>query len=271
MREPKRITGDATLPMGAPHPGSSFSELIGSLGYGPKIELPPGGDARLDIPHGTTVLALRYEGGVVMAGDRQATEGYLVAHRQIEKVFSTDRFSAVAIAGTAGLAIEMVRLFQTELEHYEKIEGTRLSLEGKATFLSRLVRNHLPMAFQGLAVVPLFAGYDLRESVGRVFSFDVVGGRYEEKDYGSTGSGSRLAKSYLRSVFRPDGDEETAVNTAVGALVAAADEDTATGGPDLIRGILPNMVAIDSSGIRDVEEGLIRSAAEQALNQVRSR
>jgi proteasome beta subunit len=204
-----------------------------------------------------------------MAGDRQATEGYLVAHRQIQKVFSTDRFSAVAIAGTAGLAIEMVRLFQTELEHYEKIEGTRLSLDGKATFLSRLVRNQLPMAFQGLAVVPLFAGFDEITSIGRVFSFDVVGGRYEENDYGSTGSGARLAKSYLRGAFHPDGTEQVAVETAVGALVAAADEDTATGGPDLIRGILPNIVAIDADGIRDVDQDLIRAAAELALGGVR--
>ncbi len=255
--------------MGAPHPGSSFSELIETLGYGPRFDLPPGSEARLETPHGTTVLALRYEGGVVMAGDRQATEGYLVAHRYIQKVFSTDMFSAVAIAGTAGLAIEMVRLFQTELEHYEKIEGTRLSLEGKATFLSRLVRNQLPMAFQGLAVVPLFAGFDLRSSVGRVFSFDVVGGRYEEKDYGSTGSGSRLAKSYLRSAFQPDGDEQSAIDSAVGALVAAADEDTATGGPDLVRDILPSIVTIDAAGIRDIETDVIRGAAERALGGVR--
>jgi proteasome beta subunit len=264
-----KINADTPLPLGAPLPGSSFSDLITSLGHAPAVEVSSGGEGKLETPHGTTVLALRYEGGVVMAGDRQATEGYLVAHRYIKKVFSTDHFSAVAIAGTAGLAVEMVRLFQTELEHYEKIEGTRLSLDGKATFLSRLVRNQLPMAFQGLAVVPLFAGFDEIEGVGRVFSFDVVGGRYEENDYGSTGSGSRLAKSYLRGAFQPDGTEEFAVTTAVGALVAAADEDTATGGPDLIRGILPNIVAIDSDGIRDVEEGLIHSAAETALGGVR--
>jgi len=264
-----KINPDRPLPLEAPLPGASFTDLISALGHSPAVEVPAGGEARLEPPHGTTVLAMRYAGGVVMAGDRQATEGYLVAHRHIQKVFPTDHFSAVAIAGTAGLAVEMVRLFQTELEHYEKIEGTRLSLDGKATFLSRLVRNQLPMAFQGLAVVPLFAGFDEFESDGRVFSFDVVGGRYEENDYGSTGSGSRLAKSYLRSAFQPDGTEEVAVTTAVGALVAAADEDTATGGPDLVRGILPNIVAIDAAGIREVEEGLIRSAAETALGGVR--
>ena len=260
-----KINPDRPLPLEAPLPGSSFTDLISSLGHDPAVEVPTGGDSRLEPPHGTTVLALRYDGGVVMAGDRQATEGYLVAHRHIQKVFSTDHFSAVAIAGTAGLAVEMVRLFQ----HYEKIEGPRLSLDGKATFLSRLVRNQLPMAFQGLAVVPLFAGYDDITGIGRVFSFDVVGGRYEENDYGSTGSGSRLAKSYLRGAFQPDGTEEVAVTTAVGALVAAADEDTATGGPDLIRGILPNIVAIDAEGIRDVDEDVIRTAAETALRGVR--
>ncbi len=148
------------------------------------------------------MLALRYEGGVVMAGDRRATEGHLVAHRRIRKVFPADRYSAVAIAGTAGLAMDMVRLFQVELEHYEKIEGIRLSLEGKASFLARLVSGQLPMAIQGLVVVPLFAGYDDKEGRGRVYTYDVVGGRYEETDFGSTGSGARLAKSYLRTAYR---------------------------------------------------------------------
>lgn len=268
MKDSQLTTPHGTaLPLGAPHPGSSFTELIDVMGYSPQIEMPAG--STIEAPHGTTVLALRYAGGVLMAGDRQATEGYLVAHRYMQKVFPTDHFSAVAIAGTAGLAVEMVRLFQTELEHYEKIEGTRLSLEGKASFLSRLVRNQLPMAFQGLAVVPLFAGFDDLEDVGRLFTFDVVGGRYEEKDYGSTGSGSRLAKSHLRSVFQPDGSLDTAVEVAVGALVAAADEDTATGGPDLVRGILPNIVAIDENGLSEIDEAQVRLAAERALGQVR--
>ena len=262
------LNGPLSLPMDAPLPGSSFTDLIAALGHAP-ADIAGESTGKLEPPHGTTVLALRFAGGVVMAGDRQATEGYLVAHRYIQKVFPTDRFSAVAIAGTAGMAVEMVRLFQTELEHYEKIEGTRLSLEGKATFLSRLVRNHLPMAFQGLAVVPLFAGFDDLTRIGRVFSFDVVGGRYEENDYGSTGSGSRLAKSFLRSAYTPDGSEAEAIEAAVGALVAAADEDTATGGPDLIRNILPNIVAIDADGIREVDDALIRSAAETALGGVR--
>lgn len=215
------------------------------------------------------MLALVFEGGVVMAGDRQATEGHLVAHRFIQKVFSADSYSAVAIAGTAGLANEMVRLFQVELEHYEKIEGTRLSLEGKANFLARLVRAQLPMAFQGLIVVPLFAGYDIKAQKGRLYTFDVVGGRYEEREFGSTGSGSRLAKSYLRTAFRPGLTRDEAVGVAIGALVAAAEEDTATGGPDLRRGILPNVVSVDSDGIVDVSEDIVRGAAEQAMGSVR--
>lgn len=253
--------------MGATSPGSSFTELIDSLGYSPQIEIPAG--SSIEAPHGTTVLAMRYAGGVVMAGDRQATEGNLIAHRYMQKVFPTDHFSAVAIAGTAGLAVEMVRLFQTELEHYEKIEGTRLSLDGKASFLSRLVRNQLPMAFQGLVVVPLFAGYDDLDGDGRLFTFDVVGGRYEERDYGSTGSGSRLAKSFLRGTYQPDGSLDDAIDVSVGALVAAADEDTATGGPDLVRGILPNIVSIDASGLTEVDESVVLAAAERALGQVR--
>jgi proteasome beta subunit len=251
--------------MGAPLPGSSFVDLLSSVGASPKWDIPAGVAGSISAPEGTTVLALRYAGGVVMAGDRRATEGHLVAHRHIQKVFQSDHHSTVAIAGTAGLAIEMVRLFQVELEHYEKIEGTRLSLEGKANFLARLVRNALPMAFQGLVVVPLFAGYDDLTDTGRLFTFDVVGGRYEEQDYGATGSGSRLAKSHLRTAFRPDMSRDEAIGLAVGALVAAADEDTATGGPDLIRGIFPNIFAIDESGVDEIGEEPIRAAAEAAI------
>lgn len=256
------------LPLNAPLPGSSFTDLLTSLGRTPRWELPPG-ERTVQAPEGTTVLAVQYEGGVVMAGDRQATEGNLVAHRFIQKVFAADAFSAVAIAGTAGLANEMVKLFQVELEHYEKIEGTRLSLEGKANFLARLVRGQLPMAFQGLVVVPMFAGYDELTESGRLFTFDVVGGRYEEKEFGSTGSGSRLAKSFLRTAFRPGLSRDDAVGLALGALVAAAEDDTATGGPDLRRGIFPNVVSVDRSGIVDVADDLIRSAAETALEAAR--
>jgi proteasome beta subunit len=256
---------ERTLPLGAPLPGSSFVDLLASVGATPKWDIPAGVAGTIQAPEGTTVLALRYAGGVVMAGDRRATEGHLVAHRHIQKVFQADSHSTVAIAGTAGLAIEMVRLFQVELEHYEKIEGTRLTLEGKANFLARMVRNQLPMAFQGLVVVPLFAGFDVLTGQGRLFTYDVVGGRYEEEDFGATGSGSRLAKSYLRTTFRPDLTLDEAIGLAVGSLVAAADEDTATGGPDLIRGIFPNVFAIDVGGVDEVEEGPIRAAAEAAI------
>jgi len=256
------------LPMQAPSPGSSFSDLLDSLGAKPVLTLPPGEKAPLS-PEGTTVLALRYEGGVVMAGDRRATEGNLVAHRRIRKVFPADRYSAVSIAGTAGLAIEMVRLFQVELEHYEKIEGVRLSLEGQATFLARLVRGQLPMAFQGLVVVPLFAGYDEREGRGRLYSYDAVGGRYEEIDFGSTGSGARLAKSYMRTVYRDDLGAEEATGIAVSALVAASQEDTATGGPDLKRGIYPTVIRISADGLDELDDSVIGPVAEQAVESIR--
>lgn len=258
---------DPTLPMDAPVPGSSFTAFLTARDEMQPITIPPG--VELSPPHGTTVLALRFGGGVVMAGDRRATEGHLVAHRHIRKVFISDHFSAVAIAGVAGVATEMVKLFQVELEHYEKIEGHRLSLEGKASFLARLVRNQLPMAMQGLVVVPLFAGYDHLSDVGRLYTFDVVGGRYEERDFGSTGSGARLAKSYLRTAFDPDMDMGAAIDLAVRALVAASVEDTATGGPDLLRDILPTVVAIDAEGALDVEEDRIRPLAQRAVETIR--
>jgi len=256
------------LPLDVPVPGASFTDFLEAIGVGPALTIPEGA-VTPSVPEGTTVLALRYEGGVVMAGDRRATEGNLVAHRRIRKVFPADHFSAVAIAGTAGLAIDMVRLFQVELEHYEKIEGLRLSLEGKATFLARLVRGQLPMAFQGLVVVPLFAGYDEREELGRVYTYDVVGGRYEETEFGSTGSGSRLAKAYLRTVYADglNGDEAAAL--AVNALVSASQEDTATGGPDLRRGILPNVVRISESGVEELSQEQVDPLAQTAMETIR--
>lgn len=251
-----------------PAPGSSFTDLLKTLGHTARLDL--AGDAKyLRTPEGTTVLALRFQGGVVMAGDRQATEGNQVAHREIRKVFPADSFSAVAIAGIAGLAIEMVRLFQVELEHYEKIEGSRLSLEGKAAFLARLVRSQLPMAMQGLFVVPLFAGYDLLSGRGRLYTYDVVGGRYEENNFGSTGSGASLAKSYLRANFAEGLTADQAVDVGVGALVSAAQEDTATGGPDLRRGIFPTVVIIDAEGVKELSDTEIRPAAEKAVENIR--
>ncbi len=256
------------LPMDVPSPGSSFTDLLDSLGAKPVLNIPPG-EKPPSAPEGTTVLALRYSGGVVMAGDRRATEGHLVAHRRIRKVFPADRYSAVAIAGTAGLAIEMVRLFQVELEHYEKIEGVRLSLEGQASYLARLVRGQLPMAFQGLVVVPLFAGYDEREARGRLYSYDAVGGRYEEIDFGSTGSGSRLAKAYLRTVYREEMTDDEAFDAAVKALVAASQEDTATGGPDLRRGIYPTVLRISAAGVEELPDAVVAPLAEEAVDQIR--
>lgn len=256
------------LPLDVPVPGSSFSDLLEAVGAGPALTIPAGATLP-SLPEGTTVLALRYDGGVVMAGDRRATEGNLVAHRDIRKVFPADHHSAVAIAGVAGLALDMVKLFQVELEHYEKIEGIRLSLEGKASFLARLVRSQLPLAFQGLVVVPLFAGYEHKDGQGRVYTFDAVGGRYEETEFGSTGSGSRLAKAFLRTTYKGDLSRDDAVELAVQALVSAAQDDTATGGPDILRGILPNVVRIDVDGVEEMAAESLGPIAEHALETIR--
>lgn len=210
-----------------------------------------GGHAQMaGVPHGTTIVALRFAGGVVLAGDRRATEGYSIAHRGIEKVFPADRFSAVGIAGAAGPAVDMVRLFQTQLEHYEKVEGLTLSLEGKANQLAQMVRANLPMAMEGLAVVPLFAGYDTRRKLGRIFSYDVAGGRYEELEYHATGSGGRDARTTVKLGYRDDLGVDDAVELAVKALYQAADEDSATGGPDPLRGIYPVVAIVDEDGYR---------------------
>jgi proteasome beta subunit len=226
------------------------------------------GDGLPPLPMGTTVLALRYQAGVVIAGDRQATEGYQVASRRIEKVYAADEYSAVAIAGAAGPCIEMVRLFQTELAHYEKIEGMHLSLEGKANRLAQMVRANLPLAIQGLVVVPIFAGYDLKKAEGRIFKYDVAGGRYEETEYYSIGSGGKDARSSLKKLYRPDLPEDEAMRTALEALYDAADEDRGTGGPDFVRGIFPTVKLVTRDGTRDVPEARVAAVCE-AIAQAR--
>jgi proteasome beta subunit len=248
-------------------PGASFTELL-------KIQEPdllPAADLSgpVEAPEGTTVLALRYADGVIMAGDRRATEGFQIAHRSIEKVFEADDMSAVGIAGAAGPAVEMVRLFQTELEHYEKVEGDRLSLEGKANKLSQMIRANLPAAMQGLAVVPVFAGFDEARGEGRIFKYDITGGRYEEDDYHATGSGGKDARSSLKKRFRPDLSRDEAVKVAIEALFDAADEDVGTGGPDLMRGIFPTVVALTGEGTVEISEDDIRRLFEELIGERR--
>jgi len=239
------------LPLFPPNedPGPDFVSLLRRSGLPP---LPA--ESSMTVRHATTVAALRFGDGVVMAGDRRATEGHAIAHRAMEKVFPADRFSAVAIAGAAGFAVEMVRLFQVQLEHYEKVEGVTLSLEGKANQLAQMVRQHLPLAMQGLAVVPLFAGYDLRRQVGRIFTYDVTGGHYEEADFQATGSGGRDARTTIKLGFREGLSREEALELAVKALYEAADEDAGTGGPDLVRGIYPLVAVVTADGYSAVPE-----------------
>ena len=189
-----------------------------------------------------------------MAGDRRATEGYSIAHRAIEKVFPADRHSGVSIAGAAGPAMEMVRLFQTNLEHYEKVEGAALSLEGKANKLAQMIRSNLPAAMQGFVVVPIFAGYDTRRRMGRIFKYDVTGGRYEEADFHATGSGGRDARTTIKLGYREGIDKATAIELAIDGLYEAADEDSATGGPDVVRGIYPTVATITAEGFERVDE-----------------
>ena len=248
-------------------PGSSsFTEFLSA--QAPALlpssrALPPG--SVVDAPHGTTIVTLTYAGGVVMAGDRRATMGNLIANRDMEKVFATDEYSLVGIAGTAGLAIELVRLFQVELEHYEKIEGTLMSLEGKANRLASMIRGILGMAMQGLSVLPLFAGYDVDTGGGRIFSYDVTGGCYEEHDHHSVGSGSLFARGALKKLYRRAGSLDDALRTAVEALYDAADDDSATGGPDVGRRIWPTVGIVDEGGARFVPDDEIAPVVDAII------
>ncbi|GGK75437.1 proteasome subunit beta [Ornithinimicrobium pekingense] len=240
--------------------GSSFTELLRAQaphllpGAAPGEPGPPGG---VDLPHGTTIVALTCADGVVMAGDRRATMGNVIANRDMEKVFAADDYSVVGIAGTAGIAVELVRLLQVELEHYEKIEGTLLSLEGKANRLSAMIRGNLGNAFRGLSVLPVLAGFDLTGGTGRLFSYDLAGGCYEESAHHSIGSGAFFARGALKKLWRPALAQEEAVRTAVEALYDAADDDSGTGGPDLGRQIWPTCAVVSADGTRFVDAGTL--------------
>jgi proteasome beta subunit len=260
--------GDPRLPAAFLQPGvSSFADFLSD--HAPDL-LParraiPQGNAGDLAPHGTTIVAATFPGGVIMAGDRRATMGNIIAQRDIEKVFPADEYSAVGIAGTAGIAVEMVRLFQVELEHYEKIEGATLSMDGKANRLSALIRANLGMAMQGLAVVPLFAGFDLDVGHGRIFSYDVTGGRYEETAFHSVGSGSMFARGSLKKLYREDLSPEGCVEAVVQALYDAADDDSATGGPDLTRRIFPVVQVITSEGGRRMPDADVAEVADRII------
>jgi len=225
----------------------------------------------MTVPHATTVLAIKYQQGVVIAGDRRATEGVQIADRRIEKVFKIDELSAMAIAGAAGPCIEMAKLFQTELEHYEKLEGMPLSCEGKANKLGQMVKANLPMVFQGLVVMPLYVGYDLKRAEGRIFKYDITGGRYEESDYHAIGSGGKDARNTMREYFEKNLSEPDALKLALTSLYNAADDDVGTGGPDLVRGIYPTAKFVTAQGITDVPDEKIRAVYDSLIATRRSR
>lgn len=233
---------------------SSFVDFVAKVAPESLPTSPGAVPAQALAPHGTTIVAATFDGGVVMAGDRRATMGNLIAQRDIHKVYSADEYSLVGIAGTAGIAVEMVRLFQVELEHYEKIEGAPLSLDGKANRLSAMIRGNLGLAMQGLAVLPLFAGWDANSFLGRIFSYDATGGRYEETAFHAVGSGSVFARGSLKKLYRPNLSAHDSAVALVQALYDAADDDAATGGPDLPRRIYPVVMAASADGITRFSE-----------------
>jgi proteasome beta subunit len=253
--------------------GSSFTDFLAVTapdllpGRRPVPQIPVG-----DItPHGTTIVAVTYEGGVLMGGDRRATMGNLISSRDIEKVYPADAWSVIGIAGAAGIAIEMVKLYQVELEHYEKIEGLTLSLDGKANRLAQMIRGNLGAALQGLAVVPLFAGFDLDAAPdatpGRIFSYDVTGGNYEERGYAAVGSGSLFARNSLKKTWRPGQDGDAATRSLVEALYDAADDDSATGGPDPVRRLYPIVYRVDAEGAIRLSDDEVAAVAKTIVDE----
>ncbi len=262
------------MPFFAPadDPGANFPDLLRRLGLDAAPASTPLGTTAdvgaLGVPHATTCVALRYDAGVVMAGDRRATSGNLISHRTMEKVVQADRHSGVAIAGSAGPAMEMIKMFQLQLEHYEKVEGAALSLDGKANQLSAMVRSNLPAAMQGMVVVPIFAGYDLLRDCGRLWDFDATGGRYEERDFVATGSGSLHAGTVIKVGYRRDLSRDEAIDLALRSLWEAADADSATGGPDLRRGIFPVAAAIDADGWAGLDDTELAARSDRIIAEL---
>jgi proteasome beta subunit len=258
------MSGSPDLPIGA---NPSFIDLIKDT----RADALPAFDRSADVVvrHGTTVLGLKFEGGVVVAGDRRATEGLYIADDRMEKVFAADEFSAVAISGAAGQAVEVVKLFTVELEHYEKVTGERLSLEGKANRLAQMIRENFPLALQGLVVVPLFGGYDERHGDGRLFRYDATGGRWEEEEFDTTGSGGRAAKGTLKKLWRAGLPRDEALRIAVQALVDAAEEDIGTGGPSLAKGIYPTVLVITSGGVEEIPDEELKPIVESVVGETK--
>ncbi len=244
--------------------GPSFTALLRQVAPG-ALPAAVEGAAMVDHVEGTTIVALTYGAGVVIAGDRRATAGNVISKRDMRKVFEADSWSAMGISGAAGPAMEMAKVFATELEHYEKVEGGPLSLEGKANKLAQMVRANLPLAMQGLVVVPLFAGFDPRDQIARIYEFDAAGGRYEEKRFATSGSGGRDARGSMKARYREDLDAGGAVDTVIEALWDAADEDSATGGPDLVRGIYPLVAVIDAEGYRELPDSVVAERVESVI------
>ncbi|WP_144206035.1 proteasome subunit beta [Mycobacterium tilburgii] len=274
---PDLLTTNTALPGFSAVNTSSFAdllrreapELLPAVLGGGKSGGQPGGDAA-HLPHGTTIVALKYPGGVLIAGDRRSTQGSMIAGRDVKKVYITDDYTATGIAGTAAIAVEFARLYAVELEHYEKLEGVPLTFAGKVNRLAIMVRGNLPAAMQGLVALPLLVGYDIHaadaETAGRIVSFDAAGGwSIEEEGYQSVGSGSFFAKSSMKKLYAQVTDFDSALRVAVEALYDAADDDSATGGPDLVRGIFPTAVTISAEGAVEVTGGRIAELARQVI------
>ena len=265
---------DSLTPMSMPifspfdNPGSNFAELVRRVGLQPAHTQ---WDSTFSVPHATTCLALRFADGVLIAGDRRATSGNWISHRGMEKVVQTDDYSAVAISGAAGPAMEMIQLFALQLEHYEKMEGRALSLEGKANQLSMMVRNNLPAAMQGMTVMPLFAGFDPVDNQGRIWDYDATGGRYEEKECVAIGSGQMHAGTVVKVGWKSDMDATAAITLACRALWEASEADAGTGGPDSLRGLYPIVAIIDSNGWRQIDDVTIAQVFEQIVDEVKKR
>jgi len=252
--------------------GSSFLELLAIEHPHVKPDVQRWFDEMGQLPataHGTTCIGMRFADGALVAGDRLATMGYQVASRDIQKVYATDDYSIMAIAGAAGPAIEMARLLGIQFEHHEKIEGEPLELEGKANTLSQLIRQNLPAAMQGLVVVPIFAGYDRRRHTGRVWRYEVTGGRYEEREYDAVGSGSIFARESLKKSFRPSATRDEAIRMALEGLKDAADEDRGTGGVDLERNIYPTIKTCTAAGIETIPDDEIARLHREVIERRR--
>lgn len=258
--------------------GRDFFDLLTSEGYRfPAKALSPSDPAGSGLPfeptEGTTILALRYRDGVMVAGDRRATAGHTVLYDRADKVIPIDDYSLMAISGSPAMAFEIARILEHSFQYHRRRQLQEMSIEAKLRRLSLLIRDNLPMAVQGIgAVIPIFATYDQEADLGRIYFYDVLGAQFEVADFATTGSGSSAVRGAMYYMNRWGGppfsqlSREDAVGLSLRLLFTASEYDSATGRYESSAGVYPTVKTITSGGQEDIDLDELRALHERFLD-----